>query len=167
MFGIQDKEIVGYLGGFIEAYSAEDKIGRGKTSYTVASHHGKGIGGAMEKINESLMQKWANQHGDLTREVRDANMEKIEMLLSIQTDLTKERLDEMLTSRWIWLELYGPNGRGRFERKNTYELIKIYKQGDHLPDLNMIQSKNVTPIGDVSIMIEKWLEEDWLMRRKD
>lgn len=153
LFVIQKKKVVGYLGSFVEGYVDETgPFFTANTAFIVVKVAGKGIGGAMEKINDSLMQKWANENGDLVRVGRDWNKEKIEMIMD-RREMTKELVTEMLLSRQLWLRLYGDGGG--FERVGNYEVRKVYKCGAMVPQVGMVEKTNEVDIGRVSEMLRK------------
>lgn len=155
LFAVQNKKIIGYLVAHIDGYLRENELlCTGTTSYSVAKQKGKGIGGAMEKINGYMMQKWANENVELEREERDGNKEQIELALA-NSGLSVEKVGEMLVSRQIWLELYGINGKVGFRKKDNYTVAKAYKKGDPLPHLNMMTSQNDTPIGTMVTLIKR------------
>ncbi len=155
IFAVANGGIVGYTGAHIEGHLDEQFI-RAKTSYSVVSQKGKGIGGAMERINEYLMQKFSSEYGDMDRVETDANKSIIDK--KMWGEVSQQLISEMLVSRWLWLGLYGPNGRQGFERENDYEVTKTYRQSDQLPDVGMKKSKNDLPIGRITDMINEWLK---------
>lgn len=157
IFAIQNGGIVGYTSAHIDGY-LEEQFVEAKTSYSVVSKKGKGIGGAMERINEHMMQKFANKYGDLVRVEMDANKSTIEKIL--RSEVSKELVEEMIVSRQIWLELFGPHGTRGFDRENDYEVTKIYRQSDYLPETGMKKSKNNVSIGSVASLITRWLEDN-------
>ena len=158
LFAIQNGAIVGYTGAHVEGYLEEGFV-EAKTSYSVVCQKGKGIGGALEKINDLLMQGCANKYGDLKRVETDANKSLIEDKLG-ESGVAQDLISEMLVSRWLWLELYRPNGKRGFSRENDYEVTKTYRQSGGLPDVGIKKSKNQVPIGSITHMINKWLEDD-------
>lgn len=153
LFVVQKNKVVGYLGSFVEGYVDENgPFFTANTAFIVVKVAGKGIGGAMEKINDSLMQKWANENGDLVRVGRDWNKEKIQMIMD-RREMTKELVTEMLISRQLWLRLYG-DGSG-FERVGNYEVRKVYRCGANVPQVGMAEKTNEVGIGTVSEMLQK------------
>jgi len=157
IFAIQKGGIVGYTGAYIDGYLEEGFV-EAKTSYSVVSKKGRGIGGEMEKINDLLMQEFANKYGDFVRVETDANKSMIEK--KMWSEVSRELVEEMIVSRQIWLELFGPHGKRGFGRENTYEVSKTYRQLDCLPELGMKKSKNEAPIGNVANLISKWLRDN-------
>lgn len=157
LFAIQNQTLVGYLAAHIEGcHDDEGFFCTGKTSYSVVREKGMGVGGSMERINDQKMQRWANENGDFERIEIDSNREKIELRLSIE-DVSQKTINEMLLSRWLWLELYGPNKKSGFLKKGNYEIIKTYKQGNLLPKINMQVSPNDLPIKNIATLIRKTL----------
>lgn len=153
LFAIQKKKVVGYLGSFVEGYVDENgPFFTANTAFIVVKAAGKGVGGAMEKINDGLMQKWANENGDLVRVGRDWNKEKIGMIMD-RREMTKELVTEMLASRQLWLRLYG--GGSGFERVGNYEVRKVYRCGAAIPQVGMEEKTNEVNIGKVSEMLRK------------
>lgn len=164
LFTVQNGEIVGYTGAHVEGYLDEQFI-RAKTSYSVVCQKGRGVGGAMERVNEYMMQKFANEYGDLVRVETDANKSMIEK--KMWDEVSRELISEMIVSRQLWLELFGPQGKRGFNRENDYEVTKTYRQSSRLPDIGMKKSKNQVPIGNVVSMVDKWLDDDWRKGRTD
>lgn len=162
IFAIQNGGIVGYTSAHVDGY-LEEQFVEAKTSYSVVNKKGKGIGGAMERINEHLFQKFANKYGDLVRVETDANKSMIEKIM--RSEVSKELVEEMTVSRQIWLELFGPHGKRGFGRENDYEVTKTYKQSDHISEIGMKKSKNDVSIGKITSLITRWLEDDWRIYR--
>lgn len=157
IFAIQNGRIVGYMGAHIDGY-LEERFIEAKTSYSVVSKQGKGIGGAMERINDHLMQEFANKYGDFVRVEIDANKSMIEK--KMRDGVSRETIEEMLVSRQIWLELYGPHGKRGFDNENGYEVTKTYRQSDRLPEIGMKKSKNNVPVGKMTDLMTKWLDHN-------
>jgi len=156
LFAVQNKTVVGYLGSHVEFYKYPDELViEATTSYSVARYKGKGIGGALERVNNHLMQECANKNGNVTREVTGGNKGKIEKILR-ENKPTKQLLKEMIVSRQLWLALYGPESRGGFEWKNNFQLTKNYIKGDSA-QLDMKVTKNEVPIGNVAKLVKRGL----------